>query len=562
VDPANGDVRAVTAWEQDVHWAFPRLSPDGGRIATVRWTEGGDYDVVVIDTTGALLARLTADRAIDTHPTWSPDGRWVVFSSDRTGIANLYAADAEGRTLRQITNVLTGAFHPDVSPDGRTLAFAHYAADGYHIVRMPFDPASWRDPAPVRIAASVPLPVSNGTDGGGEGVVVESSRPYSVWRTLAPTAWIPELWGGDAAGTFVGVSTYGVDVVGRYTWAATVGVQPSNGLVRGSVGVGTAVLGNPRLDVVLSRDYDDIGPIRLPDGSLRDFIERQDDIGVFATFVRQRWRNSLALALGVEREQRRRTVLQAPDTVRLRDPRDALTILIARAGFANYRRQPFSISREDGFALNVGVEHEVEADADTILPAGMTEITGLATAYKAVHPWGFANHVIALRGSGLLRLRDGAIPTRIGGASGAVLDVLGFDFGDGPILLPVRGFERGDRAGTHAWTASAEYRFPIALIGRRPALSPLYVDRIAGTLFADAGNAWCRGPALERYVSCRADEQGNAPDLPPLISAGAELSFDVGLTSFIPAVVRTGAAVPIQGPRNGVVFYVQLGSSF
>src|SRR5690606_33045843 len=213
----------------------------------------------------------------------------------------------------------------------------------------------WRDPAPVRIAASVPLPVSNGTDGGGEGVVVESSRPYSVWRTLAPTAWIPELWGGDAAGTFVGVSTCGVDVVGRYTWAATVGVQPSNGLVRGSVGVGTAVLGNPRLDVVLSRDYDDIGPIRLPDGSLRDFIERQDDIGVVATFVRQRWRNSLALALGGEREQRRRTVLQAPDPVRLRDPRDALTILIARAGFANYRRQPFSISREDGFALNVGV---------------------------------------------------------------------------------------------------------------------------------------------------------------------------------------------------------------
>jgi hypothetical protein len=564
VSPA-GAVRAVTPLDADVHWAFPRFSPDGMRIAAARWTRGGDYDVVVLDTAGALLMRVTADRAIDTQPTWSPDGRWVVFSSDRTGIANLYAADvAGGGTLRQVTNVLTGAFHPDVSADGDWLHFSLYAADGYHIARMPFDPAQWRDPAPVRIAATATFsPATNGVDGadGGE-VVVEAPRRYSAWRTLAPTAWIPAFWGGDAAGTFVGASTFGVDVVGRYTWAATVGVQPSNGLVRGSLGIGSAVLGNPRLDLVLSRDWDDIGPIRLPDNSVRDFLERQDDIGLFATFLHQRWRRSAALALGVEREQRSLIVLQSPDSIRLRDPRDDLTILVARAGFANYRRQPFSISREDGFAVNFGVEHEIEADADTILPAGMTELTGLATAYRSLHPWGFANHVIALRASALLRVRDGAVPTRIGGVSGSVLDVFGFGLGDGSLLLPVRGFERGDRAGTRAWTAAVEYRVPIALVGRRPTFSPLYLDRIAGALFADAGHAWCRGPALERYVSCGADEQGDPPDLDPLISAGAELSFDVGLTSFIPAVVRTGAAVPIQGPRTGVVFYVQLGSSF
>jgi Tol biopolymer transport system component len=570
---AGGGVRGVTPAEPDVHWAFPRFSPDGARIAAARWTRGGEYDVVVLDTAGALLARLTADRAIDTQPAWSPDGRWLVFSSDRTGIANLYAADVSGvgaRTasgapaLRQITNVLTGAFHPDVSADGRWIHFSHYAADGYHIARMPFDPARWRDPAPVRVADEPPAVLeSDATNGSAaQPVVTAGPRQYSSWPSIAPTAWVPALWAGDATGTFVGASTWGVDVVGRYAWGATVGVQPSNGLVRGALGIGIGAFGNPRIDIALSRDWDDLGGVRLPDDTFRDVIEREDVVGLFATFLGQRWRNSMALSLGAERELRRRTILESPDSIRLRDARDALTNLVARAGFANYRRQPFSISREDGVALNVGVEHEIEADPDTLVPAAMTEFTAVGTAYRSLHPWGFANHVVALRGSALLRMRDGAVPTRIGGVSGSLIDVLGVGIGDGSLLLPVRGFERGDRAGTHAWTASAEYRLPVALIGRRPTFSPLYLDRISALLFADAGDAWCRGPALQRYASCRADEQGNAPDLAPLMSAGAEIAFDVGLTAFIPAIVRTGIALPIQGPRSGLVFYLQLGSSF
>ncbi|MGH7506793.1 MAG: hypothetical protein ACRELX_14140, partial [Longimicrobiales bacterium] len=129
VDRTTGEVRPLTEFAPDVHWASPRWSPDGARVAVSRFTRGGEYDVVVLDTAGVILARLTADHAIDTHATWSPDGRWILFSSDRSGIPNLYAAEVavtEGGpsvaapvTLRQVTNVLTGAFHPDVSPDGR-----------------------------------------------------------------------------------------------------------------------------------------------------------------------------------------------------------------------------------------------------------------------------------------------------------------------------------------------------------------------------------------------------------------------------------------------------------
>lgn len=145
-------VRVLADFDPDVNWALPRWSPDGDHIAVGRWEVGGEYDVIVVDTLGDLVMRLTRDRAIDTAPAWSPDGRYIVFGSDRTGIPNLYAASLDGEVplVRQVTNVLTGAFYPDVSPDGRSIFYSEYRADGYHIARLPFDPETWRDLPPLR----------------------------------------------------------------------------------------------------------------------------------------------------------------------------------------------------------------------------------------------------------------------------------------------------------------------------------------------------------------------------------------------------------------------------
>ncbi|HEX5724408.1 MAG TPA: hypothetical protein VFX98_03030, partial [Longimicrobiaceae bacterium] len=109
VDAPGAAPRPLAAPDPDVHWAAPRWSPAGDRIAAQRKTREG-HDVVVLDASGRVLRQLTRDRAVDRTPAWSPDGRWVVFSSDRTGITNLYAYDLEGDRLLQATSVLTGAF--------------------------------------------------------------------------------------------------------------------------------------------------------------------------------------------------------------------------------------------------------------------------------------------------------------------------------------------------------------------------------------------------------------------------------------------------------------------
>ncbi|MEX0891091.1 MAG: hypothetical protein WEB88_02895, partial [Gemmatimonadota bacterium] len=146
---APGAFQPLVAPEPAVHWAHPRWSPDGRRVAAVRQRVGGAHELVVLSAAGEELLVVGGEGALLRTPAWSPDGAWLLFSSDRTGITNVYAVPSDrGAPLRQVTEVLGGAFHPDVAPDGRWLVYAAYHADGFHLVRMPFEPAAWRTPGP------------------------------------------------------------------------------------------------------------------------------------------------------------------------------------------------------------------------------------------------------------------------------------------------------------------------------------------------------------------------------------------------------------------------------
>ena len=59
----------------------------------------------------------------------SPDGRWLVFDSDRGGNADLYVMPAAGGEARQITTDPAGDFSGDWSPDGRRSCSTRCAAE-------------------------------------------------------------------------------------------------------------------------------------------------------------------------------------------------------------------------------------------------------------------------------------------------------------------------------------------------------------------------------------------------------------------------------------------------
>jgi Tol biopolymer transport system component len=75
-------------------------------------------------------------RADERDPVWLHDGSGFIFSSDRTGIFNLYTHDIASGTQKQITNVVGGAFVPTLSPDGNDVIYAGYHAANYNLYRI------------------------------------------------------------------------------------------------------------------------------------------------------------------------------------------------------------------------------------------------------------------------------------------------------------------------------------------------------------------------------------------------------------------------------------------
>jgi dipeptidyl aminopeptidase/acylaminoacyl peptidase len=121
----------------------PQLSPDGRRIAfvvtDVRKAENAlPSSIWLVPAEGGEPRQLTRTARHDTHPRWSPDGRWIAFESDRDGSHQIWLIPLDGGESRRVTSLSTGAGQPVWSRDGRRLAFvssvfAEYSAKGYAV---------------------------------------------------------------------------------------------------------------------------------------------------------------------------------------------------------------------------------------------------------------------------------------------------------------------------------------------------------------------------------------------------------------------------------------------
>ncbi len=106
----------------------PQLSPDGKWIVytiTVVDKEANktNSDFWLIPTTGGEPKQLTDNPKHDRHPRWSPDGKKIVFESNRNGSFQLYILDVEDNDVKQLTTIFTEANQPIWSPDGKNIAF-------------------------------------------------------------------------------------------------------------------------------------------------------------------------------------------------------------------------------------------------------------------------------------------------------------------------------------------------------------------------------------------------------------------------------------------------------
>jgi Tol biopolymer transport system component/DNA-binding winged helix-turn-helix (wHTH) protein len=101
----------------------PTFSPDGLTVAFVRGIVAGVVeDLYVVPAASGAPKRLTFDNCFILGITWTPDGRDIVFSSMRGGLASLWRISASGGTPRPVAGVGTGSW-PSISPKGNQLVY-------------------------------------------------------------------------------------------------------------------------------------------------------------------------------------------------------------------------------------------------------------------------------------------------------------------------------------------------------------------------------------------------------------------------------------------------------
>lgn len=100
------------------------FSPDGRYFAFTAQRKGKDVLYIHDVRRNRTHRRLETPLVAMIGPTWSPDGRRLVFSGLANGVTDLYMIDADGQNLRQLTDDAFGDLQPSWSPDGRFIAFA------------------------------------------------------------------------------------------------------------------------------------------------------------------------------------------------------------------------------------------------------------------------------------------------------------------------------------------------------------------------------------------------------------------------------------------------------
>jgi TolB protein len=107
----------------------PAWSPDGRTIAFTSDRTGND-SIYAMNADGGNVRRLTIDDHHNDNAMWSPDGKQIVFSSNRDGNNEIYVMNADGSGATNLTN--NPALIHDVpawSPDGRMISFTAVGHD-------------------------------------------------------------------------------------------------------------------------------------------------------------------------------------------------------------------------------------------------------------------------------------------------------------------------------------------------------------------------------------------------------------------------------------------------
>jgi WD40-like Beta Propeller Repeat len=241
---AKGDfIRDITEEDPDFICEAGEFSPDDKSVVGSCMEQGGKRDIFIIDLQYGERRRLTDDRYQDISPTWTPDGRQVVFVSDRTGIYNLWIYDLETESLSRLTNMRGGAFWPDISPDGQSVAFTYYTSSGFDIGVIDFRPEE--------VITDDQLLPDRESKIYEYDEVEQSVSSYTPLTSVYPRYWMPYvnaapaffyfLYGGTGTVSSYGITTSGYDALEMHSFGLYLAKDTNFGKLNYSLGYSNAM---------------------------------------------------------------------------------------------------------------------------------------------------------------------------------------------------------------------------------------------------------------------------------------------------------------------------------
>ena len=457
----------------------PRWSPDGTHVAYSVWKRGGYRDIRYVDVATGSYRDLMFDRAVDGAPSFSADGRWLYFHSDRTGIANVFAWEVGTDRFKQVTNVINGAYMPEPSPDGRTLAYVGYTTEGFDLFAMPLDESTWTDAPPYVDDRAPAATVGN---------KVWPAKKYSPWRTLMPRRYGIQITEG-SFGRSVIMTAQQSDITGFHSVAAQSITELEKPELQGSLAYAYARLpfdaGVQLVRQIAPRAGFGIGQYKPV------FIQETTGVGTSLAYTQASPYDTRSLVVS---HAVARTAADLSVPVDKLDPyetpslptRGLVSSLHLGYSYSNAERYLYSVGAERGFSLGLSFDlTDPRLGSDY---AGFITNGDLSVYY--LMPW-LRHHSLALHAG--VGTSGGQFPGRGAFYVGSFVDLPVVDTVRNILIqggITLRGYPPIIEAGRSYTLGNIEYRFPIVNVDRGPSTLPFFLNRITGNVFFDYGSAF------------------------------------------------------------------------
>ena len=463
---SNND-RMIGKYENDVQYMSPSFSPDGSKIAVAKWTYGGHQGIYLINVNDGKEEKLV-DFGLSANPCFSPDGEYVIFDSDASGIVNLHAFNLKSKKIYRITNVLGAAMMPDVSPDGKKIAFVNYSSHGYDLALIDYDVSSFKEAKAVPKAeiknkkttaelTGIITPKINKTE---PATFETSTHDYNPLPSFTPKFWLPYSF-VDENGPHTLIYTAAIDALSQqsaelqfgFDWTAK---RPSYSFT---------YTNNQFLPQISINTYDAPVPYSWDDDSII-YWERERGGGVYFSFVDNR--------VFYEYDKQAVTMGYVIDTLSNIISMESL-ILKPSIGdikgaslawrYSSLRQYGYSICPEDGMDISLRA-NLFSADLGSKYTFNNYSFSGSKYFGLAAHNvLGLKSWASFIRGEQIIQ-------------SGFTWSYLG-----------LRGYPSKTFSGTKQLKETMEYNFPITIIESGMGYGLTFFDRLWGKFFLEAGGA-------------------------------------------------------------------------